>query len=157
MKPSTILMVSIQEPDLGADFNQDGKSAKRVNGKARARAKPNIPMVGANQSPDVTVCTRSKPMIGAVQEKLTSTSVNAIRKMLMSPVVLEALLSTALPQLSGNLISNHPKNENAKTARSKKRMMLNTALVLSALRVLGPAMAVTVRPSAKYMMTILKP
>ena len=48
-------MVSIHEPDFGADFNQDGKRAKRVNGRARARAKPNIPTVGASQSPDVTV------------------------------------------------------------------------------------------------------
>ncbi|CUQ61752.1 Uncharacterised protein [Segatella copri] len=61
-------------------------------------------------------------------------------------MVLEALLSTAFPQLSGNLISNQPKNEKAKTASRRKRMMLNTALVLSAFRVLGPAMAVTARP-----------
>ena len=88
-------------------------------------------------------------MIGAVQEKLTNTRVNAIKKMLISPVVLEALLSTALPQLSGNLISNHPKKEKANTANKQKRMMLNTALVLSAFRVLGPAMAVTARPNTK--------
>ena len=106
-------------------------------------------MVGANQSPEVTVCTKSNPMIGAVQEKLTSTSVKAIRKMLIIPVVLEALLSTAFPQLSGNLISNHPKKEKAKTAKRRKRMILNTALVLSAFKVLGPAMAVTARPRTK--------
>ena len=88
-------------------------------------------------------------MIGAVQEKLTSTRVNAIRKMEIKPVVLEALLSTAFPQLSGNLISNHPKKENANTAKSRKRMMLNTALVLKAFRVLGPAMAVTARPRTR--------
>ena len=34
---------SIHEPDLGADFNHDGKRAKRANGSARASAKPNIP------------------------------------------------------------------------------------------------------------------
>ena len=54
-KPKTILMVSIHVPDLGADFNQDGNKAKRVNGNANAMAKPNIPTVGANQSPEVTV------------------------------------------------------------------------------------------------------
>ena len=88
-------------------------------------------------------------MIGAVQEKLTNTRVKAIRKIEIIPVVLEALLSTAFPQLSGNLISNQPKNEKAKTASRRKRMMLNTALVLSAFRVLGPAMAVTARPKTR--------
>ena len=88
-------------------------------------------------------------MIGAVQEKLTNTRVKAIRKIEIRPVVLEALLSTAFPQLSGNLISNQPKNEKAKTASRRKRMMLNTALVLSAFRVLGPAMAVTARPKTR--------
>ena len=88
-------------------------------------------------------------MIGAVHEKLTNTRVKAIRKIEIIPVVLEALLSTAFPQLSGNLISNQPKNEKAKTASRRKRMMLKTALVLSAFRVLGPAMAVTARPKTR--------
>ena len=55
--------------------------AKRVKGRARARAKPNIPTAGASQLPEVVVCTSSMPMMGPVQEKETNTSVNAIRKM----------------------------------------------------------------------------
>ena len=81
MKPRTTFRVFIQEPDLGADFSHEGNMAKRVNGRARARAKPNIPTAGASQLPDVVVSTRSMPMMGPVQEKETSTRVKAIRKM----------------------------------------------------------------------------
>ena len=123
--------------------------AKRAKGTAKAMAKPNMPMAGASQSPEVTVCTSSRPMIGAVQEKLTSTSVKAIRKIEMRPVVLEALLSTLLAQLSGSLISNQPKKLTAKTTSSRKRKMLNTALVDSALSVDGPKIAVTPIPKAR--------
>lgn len=156
-KPSTTLIVVIQEPDFGALLSQDGKSAKRVKGKAKARAKPNMPTVGANQSPDVTVCTRRRPIIGAVHENETSTRVNAIRKMEISPVVLDALVSTALAHLSGNLISNHPKKEKAKTQSKRKRIMLNTALVESSFNLLGPKIAVINKPRPKYMTTMDKP
>ena len=92
MKPSTTLIVVIHEPDFGADFNHEGNIAKIVNGRAKAKAKANIPMAGANQLPVVVVCTSNIPMIGPVQEKDTSTSVKAIRKMESSPLVLLALL-----------------------------------------------------------------
>ena len=88
-------------------------------------------------------------MIGAVQEKDTNTKVNAIKKMEIMPVVLDALLSTAFPQRSGNLISNHPKNEKANTAKSKKRMMLKTALVESSFNLLGPKIAVISNPKPR--------
>ena len=139
-------MVVIHEPDLGADLSHEGNRAKSVKGRARARAKPNMPTVGASQSPVVTVCTSSRPMMGAVQENDTSTSVNAMRNIEMRPVVLLALLSTALAQRSGSLISNQPKKEKAKTSSSRNRMTLNTALVLSSLSLLGPKMAVMSRP-----------
>ena len=149
IKPRTTLMVVIHEPDLGADFNQEGKRAKRVKGRASANAKPNIPMVGANQSPEVTVSTSSKPMIGAVHENDTNTKVKAIRKIEMRPVVLDAFVSTALAQRSGSLISNHPKNEKANTNNSKKSTMLNIALVESSLSLLGPKTAVISRPKVR--------
>ena len=80
MKPSTTFRVVIQEPDFGADFSQAGNMAKRVNGRARARAKPNMPTAGASQLPVVVVSTSSMPTMGAVQEKETRTSVKAIKK-----------------------------------------------------------------------------
>ena len=39
---------------MGAFFSSDGKRAKTVNGMARARAKPNIPIVGANISQKIS-------------------------------------------------------------------------------------------------------
>ena len=123
--------------------------AKSENGMANAKAKPNMPTAGPTQLPDVTVSTSSRPMIGAVQEKLTSTRVNAMRKIESSPVVLLALESTLLAQLSGNLISNQPKKLTAKTTNKRNRKMLKTALVESALSVLGPKIAVTPMPSAR--------
>ena len=77
-----------------------------------------------------------------------------MRKIEIKPVALEALVSTEFAQLSGNLISNHPKNDNANTTNSKNKKMLNTALVESSLSLLGPKIAVTKIPKARYMMTI---
>ena len=149
MKPSTTLMVFIHEPDFGALFSQLGNMAKRANGMANANANPSMPTVGAIQLPEVTVSTSSSPMIGAVQENETRTNVNAIRKMEIMPVVFEAFESTEFDQLSGSLISNHPKKENANTTNSRKRKMLNTALVESSLSLLGPKMAVTSIPTPR--------
>ena len=147
MKPSTTLMVVIQEPDFGADFNHEGNIAKMVNGSAKAKAKANMPMAGASQLPVVVVCTSSIPMMGPVQEKDTNTNVKAIRKMLTRPLVCDAFVSTLFAQLSGNLISNHPKKLQAKTTSNRNRNTLNTALVESELSVSEPKMAVTSSPN----------
>src|SRR3712207_8034516 len=104
-----------------------GKIAKSVKGMANASANPNIPTAGPTQLPDVTVSTSSKPIIGAVQEKLTSTSVKAMRNMESRPVALLALESTELAQLSGSLISNQPKKLTAKTTRDRKSTRLNSS------------------------------
>ena len=127
-----------------------GNRANSVNGTAKAKAKPNMPMAGPIQLPEVTVCTNSRPMIGAVHEKLTNTSVNAIRNIESRPVVCDALLSTLLAQLSGSFISNHPKKLTAKITNSKNKKILNTALVERELSVLGPNIAVTPIPKARY-------
>ena len=87
--------------------------------------------------------------MGAVHENDTSTSVNAMRKMESSPLVVVALVSTLLAQLSGSLISNQPKNDRAKTTSSRKSRILNTALVDMALSVLLPKRAVTINPSPR--------
>ena len=149
MKPSTTLRMFIQPPDLGADFSHEGKRANSVNGSARANAKPSMPMAGPQKLPLVAKSTSRKPMMGPVHENDTSARVKAIRKMDSRPLVLLALLSTALDHLLGSLISNMPKNDSAKTTSSRHRKILNTALVESAFRALGPKMAVTMRPRAK--------
>ena len=109
-------------------------------------AKASMPRVGANQLPVVVVCTSSMPMIGPVHEKETNTRVKAIRKMLTSPLVSDAFVSTLFAQLSGSLISNHPKKLQAKTTSNRKRNTLKTALVESEFRVSLPKMAVTSMP-----------
>ena len=85
-------------------------------------------------------------MMGPVHEKDTSTSVKAIRKMLISPLVSEAFVSTALAHPSGRVISNQPKKLRANTTSSTKRNTLNTAFVDIAFSVSLPKSAVTSRP-----------
>ena len=123
--------------------------AKSVNGRARAKANPNMPIAGASQLPVVVVCTKSMPMMGPVQEKETSTSVNAIRKMLMSPLVSEAFESTAVAHPSGRVISNHPKKLRANTTSNRNRNTLNTAFVDMAFKVSLPNKAVTSSPKPR--------
>ena len=86
-------------------------------------------------------------MMGPVQEKLTSTTVNAIKKMLSNPVVLLALLSTAVFHLEGSVISNPPIKEMPKMSSMRKKRMLNTALVAKSLSAEAPKIAVMTRPS----------
>ena len=112
-------------------------------------AKPSIPMAGPIQLPDVVVSTSSRPMMGPVQEKLTSVRVKAMRKMESSPLVSDALLSTLLVHDEGSVSSNHPKNERANTTRSAQKMRLNTAFVAKSLSVWAPKMAVTRSPRAR--------
>ena len=121
--------------------------ANNVNGKAKAMAKPSIPMVGARMLPDVETSTNRKPIIGPVQEKDTKASVKAMRKMLSKPVVDSALLSTALLHEEGKVISNAPKKLAANTNSNRQKKMLNIALVESALSALAPKMAVMTKPN----------
>ena len=147
MKPSTTFTVFIQPPDFGMDLSQLGNIANRVNGKAKAMAKPSMPMVGANQPPSpVATSTNKKPMIGPVQEKLTNVRVNAIKKIPSKPPVFSALESTALLHEEGRVNSNAPKNEAANTTKSRKKKILNTALVAKEFKALAPKMAVTNKP-----------
>ena len=87
--------------------------------------------------------------MGPVHEKETRASVNAIKKMLMIPVVDSALLSTLVDHLDGNLMSNAPKNEIANTSKSRKKAMLNTAFVARSFSLLAPKIAVIVSPSTR--------
>ena len=141
------LITFIHPPDLGIDFSHEGKRANSVNGKAKAMAKPNIPIAGAITLPVVETCTSRKPIIGPVQEKDTRDNVNAIRKMLNRPLVASALLSTALLHLEGKVSSNAPKKEAAKTTNIRKKRILNTAFVDKAFNALAPNIKVIANPS----------
>ena len=147
MKPRQTLMQFIQLPLLGMVLSQAGNMAKRVKGKASAKAKPNIPIVGASKEPVVPTSTSRKPIMGPVQEKLTRLNVKAMRKMLSRPVVLLDLRSTALVQLLGNVISKPPRKLAPKTRSMRKKKMLKIAFVLSAFSALAPNMSVTKRPN----------
>ena len=125
-----------------------GKRANSVNGRAKATAKPNIPMVGARAEPPVVLTsTKRKPMMGPVHEKLTSESVKAMRKILSKPVVFSALLSTAEPHDEGSVISNPPKKLAANTTSIRKKRMLKMAFVERSLSALAPKILVIMRPS----------
>ena len=148
-KPNTTFTEFSQPPDFGISLSQDGKMANNVNGNARARAKPVIPIAGPTMSPDDAASTRSVPMIGPVHENDTRARVNAIKNMLRSPVVDSALLSTLVDHFDGNLMSNAPKNEIANTNNKKKNARLKIAFVASSFSLLAPNIAVIVNPKRR--------
>lgn len=96
--------------------------------------------------PWVDTATNRNPMIGPVQEKDTSTKVNAMRKILSSPVVFSDFSSIFVDHEAGSVNSNAPKKEAAKTISSRAKKMLNHALVDSALSALAPKSKVTKSP-----------
>ena len=147
--PRVTLILFIHEPPRLVFFKRVGKRAKRVKGSANAMAKPSIPMVGASTPPpEVLTPTRRNPMMGPVQEKLTKAKVNAMRKILSKPVVLEALESMALFHLEGRVISNPPKNEAPKATSMAKKRRLKMALVERSFKAEAPKMEVTMTPRA---------
>ena len=89
-KPKTTFTEFIQPPERGIDFNQVGKKANKLNGNAKAMAKPSMPMIGASKEPVVDTSTNKVPIIGPVQEKDTNTRVNAMSKMLKMTEVVSA-------------------------------------------------------------------
>ena len=142
---STTLNDVIQSPDFGALLSQCGNIANSEKGNAKATAKPNMPSVGAN-SDLPAASTNSVPIIGPVQEKETMTSVKAINKILRNPPVERALLSNAVDQESGSVISNKPKNESANTTSKRKKMIFTTAFVLRSFSAEAPKSNVTNNP-----------
>ena len=131
------------------DFIQLGNMANSVKGNAKATAKPSMPMVGAMILPVVEKSTNKKPMIGPVHEKETSVRVNAMRKILISPLVFSALLSTELDHDEGNVISKAPKKEAAKITSNRNKKILNTAFVESEFNALEPKIPVIAKPRAR--------
>ena len=104
-KPKVTFTSSIQLPDFGNDFNIVGNSANKPKGNANATAKPNMPIVGPAEMPEVVaVCTKSVPIIGPVQLNETSASVAAMKKIPSKPPLFEAS-SALFVQLDGIVIS----------------------------------------------------
>ena len=88
-------------------------------------------------------------MMGPVHENDTSASVNAIKNMLSSPVVLLALLSTVFVHDDGRVSSKPPRKDAPKRSSSRKKKRLKPALVDKALSALAPNMAVTASPNVR--------
>ncbi|OAV73925.1 hypothetical protein Barb7_02659 [Bacteroidales bacterium Barb7] len=84
-----------------------------------------------------------------MQENDTSTSVNAMKKILNTPLVASALLSNLFVHDDGNTSSNAPKNDTAKATSSPKNSILNTAFVDKSFSALAPKTAVISSPMSK--------
>ena len=148
MNPSTTFIVFIHPPDLGADFSNDGNKANKAKGIASPMENPNMPRVGPRILLWVDTATNRKPMMGPVQEKDTSTRVNAMRKILSKPVVRSDFWSILFDHEAGSVNSKAPKKEAAKIMSNRAKKILNQALVLSAFNALAPNKAVTSSPNA---------
>ncbi len=144
-KPNTTLTLLSQPPDLGKLFNQPGKMANKVNGKAKASEKPVIPMAGPSKAPRVAASTSKVPMIGPVQLNDTNARVKAMKKMPNTPPrsVLASILFT---QLEGKVISKAPRKEAPKTTSKTKKARLNQMSDARALSASEPKNTVTVSP-----------
>ena len=81
-------------------------------------------MAGPKRDPFDTASTSKYPIIGPVHEKETKANVNAIKKMPISPPLFD-LESMLLTNREGNVISNAPRNETAKTIIIAKNNKLN--------------------------------
>jgi hypothetical protein len=137
MNASTTLIEFNHPPDLGSLLKTAGKSAKIVNGRANARPKANIPIVGRNISP-LAASTRRPPTIGPVHENETITVVSAIKKEVKIPP-LSTLESALVTHLFGRTISNAPKNDMAKNMKRRKNIKFGIQCVLKVFAKPAPA------------------
>lgn len=122
---------------------ENGKQGKG-NGQSQSEAEhtDGRPMA----TPIEAACTSRVPMMGPVQENDTRARVKAMKKILNSPLVESALLSSFVVHEAGRVSSKAPKKEMANTTSRAKNKMLKTAFVARLLRALAPKMAVMSRP-----------
>ena len=92
-------------------------------------------------------------MIGPVQEKETTASVNAIKKM-PRKLPVPALLSAFVDHDDGKVISKAPKKEIPNTKNKAKKNRLAIQLVARLFNAAGPKMTVIRKPSSVKMMTM---
>src|SRR5690606_9419426 len=144
--PNETFTVFIHPPERGIEFNQPGNMANNINGNAKANEKPNIPTNGAKPPLDAA-STNSVPTIGPVHENDTIANANAIKKIPINPPR-SACLSTLFAHEFGNMISNAPKNEDAKTTSITKKIMLNHIFVDRAFNASAPKILVTINPKS---------
>jgi hypothetical protein len=114
-----------------------GKMAKSVNGMAKAKEKPSIPIIGFRKAP-CDAAIRIDPASGPVQEKETNTKVKAIKKTPMNPP-LSDFASTVFTKFEGNTISKAPKKEIPKRIKIVKNSMFGIQCVLRKFAKLAPA------------------
>ncbi len=115
--PITVFIVTIHFPDLGNLFILLGKMAKKVNGKAKAIEKDNIPNIGFIATPFAD-WTNIPPIKGPIQEKETRTKVRAIKKIPTEPFWSDCL-SIRLIKPGGKEISKKPRRENPNKIKRK--------------------------------------
>ena len=144
-KPKVTLTVLSHPPDLGRPLSQPGKAANKIKGSDRAKLNPNMPTAGPRSSPLTAVATKSWPISGPVQLKLTRARVNAIKKIPRIPLRWD-WSSALLTQDEGSVISNRPKKLRAKTTKSTKKARLNQGLVAMAFKASEPKVTVTRSP-----------
>ena len=155
-KPSTTFTVFNHPPDFGSEFNQPGKTAKSVNGIAKANENPNIPMIGPIQLPCVPASTNNEPIIGPVHENDTNDNVNAMKKIPTNPPLFEASSALFTHEL-GRVISNAPKKDIAKITKSTKNPKFTQGFVAKAFKASAPKATETNIPKRTYMVIIETP
>jgi hypothetical protein len=139
------------------EFNQLGKIANKVNGKASAVENPAIIIAGPSIEPELKACTKDEPIIGPVQEKETKAKVNAMKNIPIKPP-LSDWLSALFTHFEGILISNAPRNENANTMKIAKKIIFIYTLVESAFSADGSfETRVIINPSDTYIAMMEKP
>ena len=123
--PKTTFTVFSQPPDFGKLPNKLGVKAKNINGNPRPNPKPNIAMDNIIAPPsEFNEVPKTNPNAGPMHENETIISVNAMKKIPISPPLFEAL-STLLVNLVGIVISKAPKNEIAKRVKIRKKKIVS--------------------------------
>ena len=124
INPRTTFIELSQPPDFGIRLIIEGKSAKIVNGSAKAMPNPSIPIVGLSTSPEAA-STRRAPIIGPVHENETITVVSPIKNDAIIPP-LSTLESAPVTHLFGKTISKAPKKDVAKITNKAKKSVFGS-------------------------------
>ena len=135
------LLQYLATPQILAVIHQLGMR-QTIQGSARAREKPNIPINGAIP-PIVADSTSNVPTIGPVQK--TSARAKAIKDT-NNTTFIRGLICFSGGHELGNLISNAPMKEKANTINNRKNIRLKVTSVDSAFSASYPKILVTSVP-----------
>ena len=103
---------------------------------AKADEKAAIPSMGFTTSPPADA-TSKLPTIGPVQEKDTSTNVNAMKKIPAMPPCSDLASALFISEL-GSTISNRPRKDRPKIKKMAKNKIFGSQCVLTKLAKAGP-------------------